>query len=59
MSTATNVTFNGNCKTENGELRIREIKRKITTVTLVLLNNVITDAEGVHHFVPSTNRPFV
>jgi hypothetical protein len=31
-----------NCKTENGELRIRGIKRKITMVMFILLNNVTT-----------------
>jgi hypothetical protein len=56
---AANVTFNDNCKTENGELRIRGIKRKITMVMFILLNNVTTDAESVHHFVLNTNRPFV
>jgi hypothetical protein len=45
--------------TENGELRIRGIKGKITMVMFILLNNVTTDAENVHHFVLSTNRPFV
>jgi hypothetical protein len=54
-----NVTFNDNCKTENGELRIRGIKSKITMVMFILLNNVTTDAESVHHFVLSTNEPFV
>jgi hypothetical protein len=53
------VTFNDNCKTENGELRIRGIKCKITMVMFILLNNVTTDAESVHHFVLNTNEPFV
>jgi hypothetical protein len=52
-------TFNDNCKTENGELRIRGIKRKITMVMFILLKNVTAGAESVHHFVLSTNRPFV
>jgi hypothetical protein len=52
-------TFNVNCKTENRELRIRGIKRKITMVMFILLKNVTTGAESVHHFVLSTNRPFV
>jgi hypothetical protein len=56
---AANVTFNDNCKKENGELRFRGIKRKITRVMFILLNNVTTDAESVHHFVLSTNGPFV
>jgi hypothetical protein len=34
---AANVTFNNNCKKENGELRIRGgIKRKITMVMFML-----------------------
>jgi hypothetical protein len=59
LNFAANVTFNDNCKTENGELRLRGIKRKITMVMYILLNNVTTDAESVHHFVLSTNGPFV
>jgi hypothetical protein len=48
-----------NCKTENSELRIRGIKRKITMVMFILLNNVTTDAENVHHFVLTTNGHFI
>jgi hypothetical protein len=59
LSIAANVTFNDNRKTENGELTIRGIKRKITMVMFILLNNVTTDAKSVHHFVLSTNGPFV
>jgi hypothetical protein len=44
---------------QNGELKIRGIKRKITMVIFILLNNVTTDTESVHHFVISTNEPFV
>jgi hypothetical protein len=46
-----------NCKTENGELGIRGIKRKITMVMFILLNNVTTYGENVHHFVLNTSGP--
>jgi hypothetical protein len=52
----TNVTFNDNCKTENGELRIRGTKRKITVVMFISLNNVTTYGENVHHFVLKHKR---
>jgi hypothetical protein len=38
---------------------VKQIKRKITMVMFILLNNVTADAESVHHFVLSTNGPFV
>jgi hypothetical protein len=35
-----------------------QIKKKITMVMFILLNNVTTYAENVHHFVPNTNGPY-